>query len=796
MNFRTARDTNHDGIGAPIRRVEDRKFLLGRGRYVADLVLPDETHCVLVRATHAHAVIRGIDISRARAAPGVVAIYTGADMADAGIGPMRPLWAVRSHDGSTMAEPPRYALARERVRHVGEPVAAVIAETRAQALDAAELVAVDYQPLPVTTDAKAALAPDAPLLHDAAPDNVCFRFTRGDEAAVRRAFEEAPHVVRLELINNRLAGAALEPRAMLATADPGSDKLTLHVATQIPHHVRRLVSEQLNVPEASIRVVAPDVGGGFGYKGKHYPEETVVTFAAQTLRRPVKWVATRSECFIADNQGRDHRTQAALAFDHAGSFLALRVETLANLGAHVSTFGAAIPSAIYSALLAGGYRTPAIFVQSTGVFTNTLPTDAYRGAGRPEACYVLERLADEAALTLGMDRAEIRRRNLVPAAAMPYKTPIGPTYDCGDFPKIFARVLEIADYAGFAARQAAAARAGRRRGIGMAMYVESSGVAPSRFATALGARAGFFEAAHVRVQPDGGVQAMLGTHNHGQGHATTFAQIIATRLGVPVNRVEILEGDTDQVPYGTGTFGSRSIAVGGSALHCAAQKIIEKGKRIAGHLMEAAPGDVAFAHGWFSVAGTDRRVGLAEVARAAYVPANYPLETLEPGLQETAVYDPPAFAFSNGAHVCELEVDPETGAIALIGYWAVDDIGTVINPMIVEGQIHGGLAQGVGQALREHCIYDDAGQLLSGSFMDYGMPRARDFPDIVSELDESQPCTHNPLGAKGCGEAGTIGAPAAIVGAVLDALRPLGVTDIAMPLTPERVWMAIRDALG
>jgi aerobic carbon-monoxide dehydrogenase large subunit len=794
MHSAASDNPNFDGIGAPIRRVEDRKFLVGRGRYVADIELAGELHCVLVRASHAHAELRVVDTRQALSAPGVVAVYTGADMAADGVGPMRPLWAIRCSDGSIMAEPPRYALARERVRHIGEPIAAVIAETRAQALDAAELVEVDYQPLAAVIDSRAALRPDAPQLHDGAVGNVCFRFHRGDEAAVRRAFDAASHVVQLDLINNRLAGAALEPRAMLAVGDPGSDKLTLHVATQIPHHVRRLVAEQLGVGEASVRVVAPDVGGGFGYKGKHYPEETILAFVARKLRRPVKWVATRQECFIADNQGRDHFTHAALAFDREGNFLALRVETLANLGAHVSTFGAAIPSAIYSALLAGGYRTPAIFVQSTGVFTNTLPTDAYRGAGRPEACYVLERLADEAALMLKLDRAEIRRRNLVPASAMPYRTPIGPVYDCGNFPKIFGRVLDIAGYAAFPARRAAASRAGRLRGIGMAMYVESSGVAPSRFATALGARAGFFEAAHIRVQPDGGVQAMLGTHNHGQGHATTFAQIISSRLGVPVSKVEILEGDTDQVPYGTGTFGSRSIAVGGSALDCAAQKIIEKGKRIAGHLLEAAAGDVAFAGGWFDVAGTDRRVHLAEVARAAYVPANYPLETLEPGLQETAVYDPPAFAFSNGAHVCELEVDAATGAIALIGYWAVDDIGTVINPMIVEGQIHGGLAQGLGQALCEHCIYDSDGQLLSGSFMDYGMPRARDFPDIVSELDESQPCTHNPLGAKGCGEAGTIGAPAAIVGAVLDALRPLGVTDIAMPLTPERVWMAIRDA--
>ncbi len=732
----------HEGIGAPIKRVEDRKFLLGRGRFVADLDVPGALHCVLVRSAHAHAVIRGIDTARADAAPGVVAVFTGADMAAHGIGPMRPLWAIRSHDGQPMAEPPRFALARGKVRHVGEPVAAVIAETHAQALDAMEWVTIDYEPLPAVVDARAAASPEAPRLHEEAPGNVCFRWTRGDEAAVRRAFALAAHVTRLDLVNNRLVGAALEARAVLAVCDPGSDKLTLNVATQIPHHVRRLVAEQLGVAEGSVRVIAPDVGGGFGYKGKHYPEETIVAYAARALRRPVRWVATRSECFIADYQGRDHVTHAELALDAEGHFLGLKVETLANLGAYVSMFGAAIPSAIYSALLAGGYR---------------LPTDAYRGAGRPEACYVLERLADRAAVELGIDRAEIRRRNLVPASAMPYKTPVGPTYDCGDFPKIFTRVLALADYDGFAGRRAAAVRLGLLRGIGMAAYVESSGVAPSRFATALGARAGFFEAAHVRVQPDGGVQAMLGTHNHGQGHATTFAQIIASKLGVPIAAIEIIEGDTDQVPFGTGTFGSRSIAVGGSALERATAKIVDKGKRIAGHLMEAAAGDVAFDRGWFNVAGTDRRVHLREVARAAYVPANFPLETLEPGLQETAVYDPPAFAFSNGAHICELEVDPDTGDVRLLGYWAVDDIGTVINPMIVEGQIHGGLAQGLGQALREHCVYDQGtGQLLSGSFMDYGLPRAADFPPIVSELDESQPCTHNPLGAKGCGEAGTI----------------------------------------
>jgi carbon-monoxide dehydrogenase large subunit len=766
-------------------------LLRGAGRFVADIVLAGELHCVLVRSPHAHARIVSIDTAPAAQMPGVVAVLTGADMAADNVAPMAPLWAIKSADGRPMAEPPRWALARGTVRHVGEAVAAVIAETRVQAMDAAEAVDVAYAPLPVVTEARAALANDAPPLHEATPGNVCFRFARGDDAAVRQALASAAHVVRLDLVNNRLIGAALEPRALLADGSAG--KLTLYCATQVPHHIRRVVTEQLGMPLTALRLVAPDVGGGFGYKGKHYPEETILAWAARKLGRPVKWIATRAESFVSDNQARDHLTHAELALDTEGRFLALKVDTLANIGAYVSTFGAAIPSAIYSALLAGVYRTPAIAVTSTGVFTNTLPTDAYRGAGRPEACYVLERLADAAALKLGLDRAEIRRRNLVPVTAMPYKTPIGPTYDCGDFPKVFARVLELGDYARFAKRRAAAEKRGKRRGIGMACYVESSGVAPSRFATALGARAGFFEAAHLRVQPDGGVQAMLGTHNHGQGHATTFAQIIASRLGVPLAQIEIVEGDTDQVPLGTGTFGSRSIAVGGSALDRAAMKVIEKGKLIAAHMLEAAASDITFQAGTFAVTGTDRRVSLREVARQAYIPTNYPTD-VELGLQDTALYDPPTFAWSNGAHLCEVEVDPDTGTIEIVGYWGVDDVGTVINPMIVEGQIQGGIAQGLGQALHEHCVYDASGQLLAGSFMDYAIPRAEDMPDVISELDESQPCTHNPLGAKGCGEAGSIGAPTAVVGAVLDALRPLGVTDLEMPLTPQRVWDAIRNA--
>ena len=783
---------NDQGIGVPLRRVEDRRFLTGRGGFVADVDLSGALACALVRSPHAHASIRRTDISAALASPGVAAVLTGADMAADGMAPMRPLWVIRSREGSPMAEPPRFALARGKVRHVGEPVAAVIAETLAQALDAAECVEVDYEPLAAVTDARVAQAPGGPLLHACAPGNVCFRWTRGDEVAVRAAFGSAAHVVAIDLVNNRLVGAAIEPRAVLG--EPQREKLTLYTSTQAPHHIRRQVTEQLGISESALRVISPDVGGGFGYKGKLYPEEGIIAWAARRLRRPVRWVASRAESFLADNQARDHLTHAELALDPDGRFLALHVDTFANLGAYVSTFGAAIPSAIYSALLAGGYRTPAILVEVTGVFTNTTPTDAFRGAGRPEACYVLERLADRAARQLGVDRAEIRRRNLIPPSAMPYRTPVGPTYDCGDFPKILSRALALADYENFEKRRVQGERRGRLRGIGMACYVESSGVAPSRFAGALGARVGFYEAASIRVEPDGAVRAMLGTHNHGQGHATTFAQILSARLGVPVEKIEVIEGDTDAVPYGTGTFGSRSIAVGGCALDRAADKVIAKGKLIAAHLLEAAAGDVDFRDGAFVIAGTDRRVSFAAVAQAAYVPHNFPLETLEPGLQETAVYDPPSFAFSNGAHVCELEIDPDTGGLEILGFWAVDDIGTVINPMIVEAQIHGGLAQGLGQALLERCAYDDGGQPLCGSFMDYALARADDLPAFVTECDESQPCTHNPLGAKGCGEAGAIGAPAAVIGAALDALGPLGVTDLDMPLTSEQVWRRIRQA--
>jgi len=686
---------------------------------------------------------------------------TGKDMAADGVGPMRAGWVLPG-----MLEVPRWALARDTVRHVGEPVAAVFAETRMAAEDAAEQIQIDYQPLP--------------LLREEA----CFRWTRGDLAAVEEVFSKSERKIEIELVNNRLCGAAIETRGAISTGD------TLYCGTQAPHHIRRWVCEELGIDEGRLRVVSRDMGGGFGYKGKHYPEETLVVWAARRLRRPVKWIAGRNESFLSDTQGRDHRTKAELAVSPAGEFLGLKVQTTADVGAYVSTFGAAIPGPIYSALLAGVYRTPAVFVEVSGIFSNTVPTDAYRGAGRPEACYVLERLADKAARELGIDRAEIRRRNLIPVSAMPYKTPVGPTYDCGNFPQILERALAISSYADFEARRAAAKKKNRLRGIGIACFVESSGVAPSKLAGMMGARGGFYESAQVRVAPDGSVTAYLGTHNHGQGHETAFSQILSQSLGIEIEKIKIVEGDTAAVPAGTGTFGSRSIAVGGSALHVAAGKIIEKGRRIAAHLLEASHADISFEKGFFEVSGTDRKLSFAQIAGAAYVPHNYPHDALEPGLDENAFYDPPNFAFSNGAHVCEVEVDPDTGHAEIAAYWTVDDIGTVINPMLVEGQIQGALAQGIGQALYERTAYDD-GQLLSASFMDYALPRASDLPDPVGELDQSQPCTHNPLGAKGCGESGAIGAPAAVMSALLDALSPLGVTDLEMPATPHRVWRAI-----
>ncbi|MBL8384757.1 MAG: xanthine dehydrogenase family protein [Burkholderiales bacterium] len=791
-----------EGIGAPVRRREDRRFLTGRGQYVADLVLEGQLHCAFVRAPHAHARIRAIDTAPAAACPGVVAVCTGADMAADNVGPMTPLWRIPGADGSTMNEPPRWALARGTVRHVGEAVAMVVATTRHAAIDAAEAVAIDWEILPATVDVRDAARPEAAQLHPEAPGNLCVRFERGSRAPVDAAFARATHTVAVDIINHRIICAALEPRAVIAMPSPtrGLDghAVTIWSATQVPHHIRKFVAEQLDLPENAVRVIAPDVGGGFGTKGKHYPEEIVLAWAARKLGRPLKWVSTRSEAFVSDYHARDHATHAELALDADGRFLGLRVQTLAAVGAYVSTVGAAVPTTVYTAVLSGPYRIPAIFAEVRATFTNTVPTDAYRGAGRPEACFVLERLVEEAARRTGIDRMELRRRNFIPVGAMPYATPVGPTYDTGDFIRLFERALVLADYAGFPARRAAAAAKGLIRGFGVCYFVESSGVAPSKYAGAFGARAGFFDSADIRVAADGSLLVMCGTHSHGQAHATTFPQVLASRIGVPLAMIELVEGDTGRVPYGTGTFGSRSMVIAGSAIVMAADKLLAKAKKLAAHMLEAAEADVEHrivdGAGEFGIAGTDRKVTWAEVARAVTYAHNLP-PGMEPVLHENAFFDPTNLTWSNGAQACEVEIDPATGVTRLVSYIGVDDIGTVVNPMVVDGQVHGAIAQGIGQALFEAAVYDrESGQLYTGSFMDYAMPRAENLPAIVSETDESQPCTHNPLGVKGCGESGTIGAPAAITSAMRDALEPLGVTGLAMPFTPDKVWRAIRAA--
>lgn len=788
-----------EGIGAAVLRREDLRFLTGGGQFVADLSFEGQLHCAFVRSPHAHARIRAIDTAAAAAAPGVRMVCTGADMAADKVGPMLALWRIPGAGGTKMNEPPRWALARGAVRHVGEPVAMVVAATREQATDAAELIAIDWEPLAAVVDVRDAARPGAQQLHPEAPGNLCVRFQRGDAQSVASAFAGAKHVVKLDLINHRLCCAAIEPRAVIAvaSANRGMDghELTLWSATQVPHHIRKLVAEQLELPENSIRVIGPDVGGGFGTKGKHYPEEIILAWAARKMNRPLKWVSTRSEAFVSDYQARDHVTHAELALDQGGKFLALQVETLAAVGGYVSTVGAAVPTSVYTGVLSGPYVIPAIFVDVKVLFTNTVPTDAYRGAGRPEACYVLERLCEAASRQLGIDRFEIRRRNFIPAAAMPYKTPVGPVYDTGNFAKLFERALELADWRGFEARRAQSGAKGLLRGFGICYFVESSGVAPSRYAGLFGARAGFFESADIRVAADGSLLVMCGTHNHGQGHATSFAQVLASKIGVPLSKIEVFEGDTGRVPYGTGTFGSRSMVVAGSAIVTAADKIIAKAKRAAAHMLEAAERDIEFSvtggEGRFRVVGTDRGLRWEEVARALTYAHDLPAG-MEPVLHENAFYDPTNLTWSNGAQACEVEIDPATGVTRLASYVCVDDIGTVINPIIVEGQVHGAAAQGIGQALLEATAYDpESGQILTGSFMDYAMPRADSLPSFLSERDETQPCTHNPLGAKGCGESGTIGAPAAIASAMLDALAPTAAAELAMPYTPHRVWRAL-----
>ncbi|MCE2391678.1 MAG: xanthine dehydrogenase family protein molybdopterin-binding subunit [Proteobacteria bacterium] len=781
-------------IGQSVKRKEDARFLTGRGVYTDDINRPGQLHAVIVRSPLPHARIAGIDAGETLAAEGVVAVFTGADMAADGVGSLPCGWLIHNKDGSEMVEPPHPPLVAERVRHVGDQVAVVIAETRAQAKRAAQLLDVDYEDLDAVVSCADATEDGAPLVWDEAPGNTCYDWELGDREATDAAFERAAQVVELDLVNNRLVPNAMEPRAAIGEYDPAGGNYTLTTTSQAPHVVRLLMGAfVLNLPEHKLRVVAPDVGGGFGSKIFHYAEEAIVTWAAGKLARPVKWTAERSESFVSDAHGRDHVSHAELAVDEQGQFLGLRVRTVANMGAYLSTFATSIPTYLYATLLAGCYRTPAIYCEVRSVFTNTVPVDAYRGAGRPEAAYLLERLVDKAARQLGIDRIELRRRNFIPKDAFPYATPVALEYDTGDYEATLDLALSQADWDGFESRREEAAARGKLRGIGASTYVEACGIAPSAVAGALGARAGLYESAVVRVHPTGSVSVLTGSHSHGQGHETTFAQIVADRLGVDIDAVEVVHGDTEIIPFGMGTYGSRSLAVGGSALFKALDKVVAKGKKIAAHMLEAAADDIEFADGQFKVAGTESSVALDEVAFAAYVPHDYPIEELEPGLEETAFYDPANFTFPAGCHICEVEIDPETGAVELVGVTVADDVGRVINPMIVEGQIHGGLAQGIGQALLENCVYDENGQLLTSSFMNYAMPRAADLPsfDVGHHVT---PCTHNPLGVKGVGEVGSIGVPPAVINAVLDALAPLGVGDIEMPATPERVWRAIRDA--
>jgi carbon-monoxide dehydrogenase large subunit len=676
------------------------------------------------------------------------------------------------------------------VRYVGDRVALVVAETLEQAKAAAAMVDVDYEELPAVVDAAKAVGFKA-AVHDEAPNNQCYHWGIGDKDGVDAAIKGAAHVTKLSFRNNRLIPNAIEPRAANASYDVNADSYTLYVANQNPHVERLLMCAfVLGIPEHKMRVVAPDVGGGFGSKIYLYGEETALVFASKQIRRPIKWTADRSEAFLSDAHGRDHVTTAELALDKDGRFLALRANTTANLGAYLSTFASCIPTILHATLLAGQYKTPKIWCEVTAVFTNTAPVDAYRGAGRPEATYLVERLVETAATEMKLDPAEIRRRNFI--TEFPYATPVGLTYDTGDYNATLTRAIELADVAGFAKRKAASEAKGLARGIGYACYIEACGIAPSSVAGALGARAGLFEAGEVRVHPTGKVTVFTGSHSHGQGHETTFAQVVADKLGIPMEDVDIQHGDTGKILFGMGTYGSRSIAVGGTAIVKALDKIIAKGRKIAAHLMEAADTDVVFEGGRFLVAGTDKAVPFASVALTAYVPHNFPHDKLEPGLNENAFYDPSNFTFPAGSYICEVEVDKATGAVRIDRFTAVDDFGNVINPMIVEGQVHGGLVQGIGQALLEHGVYDDAsGQLLSGSYMDYAMPRADDMPHFQVETVKGTPCMHNPLGVKGCGEAGAIGSPPAVINAICNAL---GVKDVPMPATPHTVWKAARAA--
>ena len=772
-------------IGKSILRREDQRFLTGNGQYTDDVHMQRETAGVFLRSPHAHARIKSIKLDAAKKAPGVLAIFTGQDLLDAKVNGLPCGWLINNKDGTPMKEPAHPCLAQGKVRHVGDQVALIVAETQWQAKDAAELIEVDYDTLPAVVDTGSANSVKT-LVHDDVPGNLCYDWGHGDKAATDAAFAKAAHVTKLSFTNNRLIPNAMEPRAAVASYTKHDDSYTLYVANQNPHVERLLMCAfVLGLPESKVRVIAPDVGGGFGSKIFLYAEDVALVWASKRVGRPIKWTAERSESFLTDAHGRDHVSTAEMAMDADGNFLALRVATIANMGAYLSTFSTCVPTILYATLLAGQYKTPAIYAEVKAVFTNTAPVDAYRGAGRPEATYLVERIVEQCAREMKIDPAEIRRRNFI--KTFPYNTPVGLTYDVGDYDATLTKAIKLADVAGYPARKAASAAKGRLRGLGYSCYIEACGIAPSNVAGALGARAGLFEAGEIRVHPTGTVTVFTGSHSHGQGHETTFAQVVASKLGIPVENVEIVHGDTGRVLFGMGTYGSRSLAVGGTAIVKAVDKVIAKGKKIAAHLLEAADTDIVFENGEFKVAGTDKKVPFAQVSLTAYVPHNYPLDKLEPGLNENAFYDPANFTFPAGSYVCEVEVDPKTGDTTICSFTAVDDFGNIVNPMIVEGQVHGGLAQGIGQALLENCVYDkETGQLLTGSYMDYAMPRADDLPSFKVDNCVTA-CSHNPLGVKGCGEAGAIGSPPALINAITDAL---GIRDLEMPATRERVWRA------
>ena len=785
-------------IGQSVKRVEDQRFITGKGQYTDDITLPGMTFATIIRSPLAHANIKNIDLSAAKNAPGYVASFVGGDIPEA-IAGVPCGWQVDFKNGDTMKEPPHPLLARTKALHVGDGIAVVIAETQAQAKDAAAMVEVEYEELPAVTDISEALKDGAPQLHDGVPNNKIFDWELGSGLdAVDSALASAAHVTKLDIVNQRLIPNAIEPRCAIGDYDDSRDYHTLYTSSQNPHVIRLLMCAfVLGLPEHKVRVVAPDVGGGFGSKIFHYAEEALMVWVAKQIKRPVKWTAERTESFLSDGQGRDHKTKAQMGFDSDGKMVALKVETDANLGAYLSTFSTAVPTYLHGTLMQGLYTTPVVHITVNAGVTNTAAVDAYRGAGRPEATYVIERLVETAAAEMGVDPAELRLKNFIPPfdgsdAEPGYQTQVALQYDSGNYEGVLNRLLEMSDYENLKKERETARANGKLMGIGFSTYIEACGIAPSAVVGSLGARAGLFEAANIRVEPTGSVTLFTGSHSHGQGHETTFAQLMADDLGIPLENVEIVHGDTGKVPFGMGTYGSRSLAVGGSAIVKSLEKIKEKGAKIAAHLLEASAEDLDFADGKWTVKGTDKSVAFGDVSLTAYVPHNYP-EGLEPGLDETSFYDPANFTYPFGAHMAVVEVDSDTGKVDLKRFISCDDVGNVVNPMIVDGQIHGGVAQGIGQALLEGAVFDESGQLNTASYLDYAMPRADDLPSF--ELDRTvTPCPHNPLGAKGCGEAGTIGSTPAVVNAVVDALRPMGVTDLEMPLSPQRVWAAMQQA--